>query len=57
MAITLGWWMLPAALTVAAWVPFFRYRPAFDYDFGGLFVACGSFIATLIVWLVYFIIL
>lgn len=57
MAITLGWWMLPAVLTVAAWVPFFRYRPAFDYDFGGLFVACGSFIATLIVWLVYFIIL
>lgn len=60
ITITLGWWLLPAFLTILAWV---CTIPAIWEDMNGtglgtglttIFVAGAALIATLAFWLVYF---
>ncbi|WP_286749735.1 hypothetical protein [Sphingopyxis sp. SCN 67-31] len=55
--IDFGWWLLPLALTIAAWVPLLRYEPTrggYLPDMGGAFIALMSLVGTLFVWMVYF---
>lgn len=57
MILTIGWWAIPAILTIAAWIPTLRYKPMrgdYVFDFAVVFYAAGSLIATLLVWLIYF---
>lgn len=59
LTVTIGWWLVPLALTIAAWFPTVRYQPSaggYLPDITPLFYAGGSLIATLVVWLIYFII-
>jgi hypothetical protein len=57
MTITLGWWLIPTALTVAAWVPTFRYEPTrggYIPDVAGAILALASLTASFFVWMIYF---
>lgn len=55
MTITLGWWLLPLALSGGVWAWSFRPRPYVgDWDFRGMFDIIIAIIATLAVWLAYF---
>lgn len=57
LTVYLGWWLLPLALTIAAWVPTFRYEPqrgGYLPDIGGAFYALLSLLATCFTWMVYF---
>lgn len=62
MTIVLGWWALPALLTVAAatWALWPEAPSYGDYNFGGVFMdlmkLCAAVIAVLVAWLVYFIV-
>lgn len=52
-SITVGWWVIPALITVAAWVPAFRYKPTSHWDFGPALLAAFALIMTLLAWLIY----
>ena len=61
MMIVLGWWLLPTAVTVGAWLWYFSRPPAppSSWDFGGgaveaLVYGGAALMATLLVWLLYF---
>lgn len=61
MTITLQAWWVPLALTVVLWLVALCWpsEPSHgDYDFGpalvGAFRFCGCVIATLVFWLIYF---
>lgn len=64
MTVTLAFWMIPVALTLAIWVAAILWPvPARrgDYDFTGPLVVLAHFVAcvvaTLVIWLVYFAVL
>lgn len=55
--IDFGWWLLPLALTIAAWWPTLRYEPVrggYLPDMGGALIALLSLLGTCFVWMVYF---
>jgi len=54
--IDFGWWLLPLALTIAAWWPTIRYQPSTrGYpDIGGALIALASMLGTCFVWMLYF---
>lgn len=55
MTLTLGWWVIPATTSIAAfwWAATRPWKGA--YDIGPLFHFGAALIVTLAVWLVYFI--
>lgn len=55
--LVIGWWLIPAILTLAAWYPTFRFQPDnhdIMPDFRLYFMALASLAASLFVWMVYF---
>lgn len=57
ITITIGWWLLPLALTIAAWWPTMRYKPSrggYLPDVGGAILGLLSLAATCFIWMVYF---
>lgn len=55
--IEFGWWLLPLALTILAWVPTIRWTPNHSGslpDIGGALIALMSLLGTCFVWMVYF---
>lgn len=57
MSITLGWWLIPVILTLAAWFPSVRHNydgSGYGIDVQALFLAGGAIFTTLAVWMVYF---
>ena len=61
--ISLGWWLIPAIITILSWAKFASYnikrRPGGDYDFGIDLIVyfCLACVISLIPWTVYFAIL
>lgn len=59
--VALGWWLLPAAVTVGAWLWYFSRPPAppSSWDFGGKAVDAlvhggVALMLSLVAWLLYF---
>lgn len=52
MTITIGAWILPAAITLLGWLPL-AFRQSGDYDFGGAFIGVAWIIASVVAWMVY----
>lgn len=59
MSVTLGLWILPFFVSLAAcvWVALGDYQPRGDYDFGtpilGLLKMSAALIASLVAWLIW----
>lgn len=52
--VHIGWWLLPLALSVAAWAGALSVRAQGWYDLGPVLAQAAALIATLLVWLIYF---
>lgn len=54
MEIVIGWWIIPALLSIAAiwWTTTFNYRG--DYNFTALFTYPVAALAMCFVWMIYF---
>lgn len=54
MTITLGWWLIPAAITCLAvgWFSSQDYRG--DYNFNALFTAPTAAFVICLAWMIYF---
>lgn len=60
ITISLGWWLIPAAITALAFAKASLYvakrKPGGDYDFGVdiLFMGAAALIVSMAAWLAYF---
>lgn len=54
LVVTLGWWLVPACLTLFAVFLMISVRPEDSSDIGGWLMSFMLLAAILLVWLVYF---